>query len=147
MNGRKLEYILKDEGNFAPIEQVSAYPFIINEKIDFSFKLTHSELGIVPGTLELGSPAEVVSGLGAMGGSYGGAEVFSDEIATLLNDYSVYRETSYQVFIPYDVLFIPRVLGYVRSISPSVDPWGFLRGQLSVSYLKAVFRYFIWFAN
>ena len=52
----------------------------------------------MPGTLELSSPALVVPGLGGLGGSYRGAEVFSDEIATLLNDHSVYRESSYQIF-------------------------------------------------
>ena len=90
----------------------------------------------MPGTLCLRSPAEVISGVGGMVGGSGGVELFSDEIATLLSDHSLYRESSYQLLIPYDATFIPRVLGYVRGSSSSADPWGYLRFELSVSYLK-----------
>ena len=100
-------------------------------------------MGIEPGTLNLSSPAVVVSGLGGMGGSYDGVEVFSDEIATLLSDHCVYRESSYQVYLPYDSTFIPKMLGHVRSVtcSQSADPWGYLRTQISVSYPKNNFSF------
>ena len=79
-------------------------------------------------------PITAVGAVGTVGVAYSATEIFGDEVATLVTSDSVYRETLYNVVIPYDVNLRDRILAHLtRSGMCTVDPWVFFRERLIVS--------------
>ena len=94
------------------------------------------------GSLDVGCPLLPITAVGTVGVAYSATEIFGEEIATLVTSDSVYRETLYNVVIPYDVGLKDRILAHLSvSNSSNLDPWVFFRERLIVSIVKGKVLY------
>ena len=92
---------------------------------------------MVDGSLDVGCPLLPITAVGTVGVAYSATEIFGEEIATLVTSDSIYRETLYNVVIPYDVSLCDRITSHLSSANMrSVDPWVFFRERLIVSDVK-----------
>ena len=84
--------------------------------------------------MEGSSPLLQLESIGDVGSEYHATEIFGEEVATLVNTDSVYRETVYSVAIPYSNSLRDKVLDHLtkRDLC-TVDPWVFLRERILVS--------------
>ena len=89
------------------------------------------------GSLETGCPLVPITAAGTVGVAYSATEIFGDEVATMVTSDSIYRETLYNVVIPYDVSLKSRILAHLtKSGLCTMDPWVFFRERLIVSFLS-----------
>ena len=147
MAKRKLEFLLRPSNRcLLTIDQVcERFSYQDNEKSDFSFKLSLSEIGVISGTSSLSADELCLKGP-STNCPLPGVEVFSTEVASLTTNQCFYRDMAYQVVMPNPTHFIPKILGYVRAhVCSGADPWDHLRLYLSVSYFipKSDFGIFI----
>ena len=72
---------------------------------------------------------------GQIGSQYDSTEIYGDEVATLVTSDSVYRETIYNVVLPYKRSLIDNAYAYMlqRDIL-NVNPLLFLRERIKVGF-------------
>ena len=92
------------------------------------------DLGISDGSLVDYRPLLPLTISGPAEASYNATEVFGEEIATFVTSDSLYRETLYNIVIPYSESLRARVASHMTEIGNcTTDPWVYFRERLIVS--------------
>lgn len=93
------------------------------------------DLGISNGSLFDSCPLLPLTANGPVGAEYCATEIFGNEIATFVTSDSIYRETLYNIVIPYDESLGVRVASHMAEIGNCTDdPWVYFRERLIVSF-------------